>query len=51
MLERVLYNFNYREGRVISSIKSLRRNRKHKIIKDGRLYKEFDYIIKFYLGN
>lgn len=51
ILERVLYNFNYKEGKIINTLNKLRRNKKHKILRKNKLYSERDYINRFYLKN
>lgn len=51
ILERINNNFNYKEGKTITNINKLKRNKKHKIIKNNIIYSEKEYLLKYYKVN
>lgn len=51
LLERYLYNFNFKEGKTISNIKKIKRSKSHKIIKNNKIYKEKEYLDLMYKKN
>lgn len=51
VIERILYNFNYKEGEIINKINKLKRNKIHKFKIKNKIYSEKEYITKFYLKN
>lgn len=47
LLERYLFEYNYKDGKYINKISDLRRNKKHKIIRDNFIYDEKSYLKKY----
>ena len=48
LLERYLYDFELRKGKLINSIEKIKRGRKHKILCNGIIYSEKEYLDKYY---
>ncbi len=48
LLERYLYNFNFKKGKLINNIDKIKRSRKHNIIENNIIYSEKEYLSKYY---
>ncbi len=48
ILERYLYIFKFREGKVLNNIKKIKRNKTHKIIYNNKVYTEKEYLNTLY---
>lgn len=48
LLERYLYYFDFELGHNIKDIKNIRRNKKHNIIKEGKIMTEKEYLKKIF---
>lgn len=48
LLERYLYNFNFKKGKLIDNIDKIKRSRKHNIIENNIIYSEKEYLSKYY---
>lgn len=48
ILERYLYNFKFKEGKLIKNIKKIKRSKKHKIIENNQIISEEEYLKSIY---
>lgn len=48
LLERYLYTFNLKKGKLINKIDEIRRGKKHNIIEKGIIYTEKEYLHKYF---
>ncbi len=44
ILERYLYNFKFKEGKLINNIKKIKRSKRHKIIENNQILSEEEYL-------
>ncbi len=48
LLERYLYNFKFKKGRLINSVDKIKRSKKHNIINNNIIYSEKEYLNKYF---
>lgn len=48
LLERHLYNFNFKKGKLINRIEKIKRNKKHNILYDNKVLSEKEYLNEYF---
>lgn len=48
LVERLIYKFNFKEGKIINNIYKIKRGKTHKIKENGKIYNELEYLEKLF---
>lgn len=44
LVERLIYHFNFKKGKILKNIYDIKRNKSHKIISNNKIYEEKEYL-------